>query len=70
MLYRYAGKPATAANLDGYTDGGQVSAYAVDAMSWCVEHMVITGMTDTTLEPQGTATRAQCAAMLSRFLEL
>ena len=50
-------------------DGASVSAYAVDAMSWCVEHDIITGTTATTLEPQGTATRAQAAAMLMRFAE-
>lgn len=69
ILYRYTGEPATAANLAGYADGASVSAYAVDAMSWCVEHGIITGTTATTLEPQGTATRAQAAAMLMRFAE-
>lgn len=69
ILHRYAGEPATAANLAGYADGNQVSAYAVDAMSWCVEHGIITGTTAATLEPQGTATRAQAAAMLMRFAE-
>lgn len=69
ILYRYAGEPATAANLAGYADGASVSAYAVDAMSWCVEQGIITGTTATTLEPQGTATRAQAAAMLMRFAE-
>ena len=69
ILYRCTGEPATAANLAGYADGASVSAYAVDAMSWCVEHGIITGTTATTLEPQGTATRAQAAAMLMRFAE-
>ena len=40
------------------------------AMAWAVEHGIITGMTATTIVPQGTATRAQCAAMLMRFVEL
>ena len=40
------------------------------AIAWAVEHGIITGVTDTTLVPQGTATRAQCAAMLMRFAEL
>lgn len=69
ILHRYADEPATAANLAGYADGASVSAYAVDAMSWCVEHDIITGTTATTLEPQGTATRAQAAAMLMRFAD-
>ena len=38
-------------------------------MAWAVEHGIISGVTDTTLVPQGTATRAQCAAMLMRFVE-
>ncbi len=69
ILHRYAGQPATAANLAGYADAASVSAYAVNAMSWCVEHGIITGVADDTLAPQGTATRAQCAAMLMRFVE-
>ena len=69
ILHRYAGEPATAANLAGYADGASVGAYAADAMSWCVEHMIITGTTGDTLAPQGTATRAQAAAMLMRFVE-
>lgn len=56
-------------SLTGYTDRGSISAYALDAMRWAVDEGLITGMTDTTIEPQGTATRAQCAAMLMRFIE-
>ena len=70
ILYRYAGEPATTATLDAFTDAASVSAYAIDAMIWCVEHGIITGTTATTLDPQGTATRAQCATMLMRFMEM
>lgn len=70
MLYRYAGEPASSYSLSAFTDAGSVSDYAETAMAWAVEHGIITGMTDTTIEPQGTATRAQCAAMLMRFVEL
>ena len=69
ILHRFAGEPATAANLATFTDAASVSAYAVDAMAWCVEQGIITGVTDDTLAPQSTATRAQCAAMLMRFAE-
>ena len=69
ILHRYAGKPATAATLDAFTNAASVSAYAADAMSWCIEQGIITGTTATTLEPGGTATRAQAAAMLMRFVE-
>ena len=38
-------------------------------MAWVVGEGIITGVTDTALDPQGSATRAQCAAMLMRFVE-
>ena len=69
MLWRYAGEPASDYSLSAFTDAASVSDYAETAMAWAVEHGIITGMTDTTIEPQGTATRAQCAAMLMRFIE-
>ena len=69
MLWRYAGEPASSYSLSAFTDADSVSDYAATAMAWAVEHGIITGVTDTTLVPQGTATRAQCAAMLMRFVE-
>ena len=69
MLWRYAGEPDSDYSLSAFTDADSVSDYAETAMAWAVEHGIITGMTDTTIEPQGTATRAQCAAMLMRFVE-
>ena len=47
-----------------------MSDWAATAMRWAVENGIINGVTDTTIEPQGSATRAQCAAMLMRFCEL
>ena len=70
MLWRYAGEPASGYSLSAYTDAGSVSDYAATAMAWAVEQGIITGVTDATLEPQSTATRAQCAAILMRFMEL
>ena len=70
MLWRYAGEPDSDYSLSAFTDAGSVSGYAAAAMAWAVEHGIISGVTDTTLAPQGTATRAQCAAMLMRFAEL
>ena len=69
MLWRYAGEPASDYSLSAFTDAANVSDYAATAMAWAVEHGIISGVTDTTLVPQGTATRAQCAAMLMRFVE-
>ena len=38
-------------------------------MLWATQNGIITGVTSTTIDPQGTATRAQAAAMLMRFME-
>ena len=70
MLYRYAGEPEVSGNLSAYTDASSISDWAQDAMTWAVSNGIITGVTATTLEPQGTATRAQAAAMLMRFVEM
>ena len=69
MLWRYAGEPASSYSLASFTDANSVSDWAATAMAWAVEHGIITGVTNTTLVPQGSATRAQCAAMLMRFVE-
>ena len=68
MLWRYAGEPESTASLSAYTDAESVSDWAESAMSWAIDEGIITGMTDTTLVPQGTATRAQCAAIFMRFV--
>ena len=70
MLWRYAGEPASAQSLSGYTDASSVSGWAGTAMAWAVEKGIVTGVTAATLVPQGTATRAQAAAMLMRFAQL
>lgn len=69
MLYRYAGKPAVTGDLDGFTDADQVGDWAEEAMTWAVAEGIVQGDTPTTLNPTGTATRAEAAAMLQRFLE-
>ena len=68
MLWRYAGSPAPGTGLEGYTDAGSVSAYARQAMAWAVEQGIVAGTSDTTLTPQGNATRAQVAAILMRYI--
>mgnify|MGYP005763578055 CR=1 FL=1 len=70
MLYRFANSPEVAATGFGqFTDGASVSDWAVDAMAWALNNGVITGMGDGILSPAGSATRAQAAAMLMRFVE-
>ena len=65
---------AILARLDGETVTGsdwvsEARAWASDAMVWALDEGIITGVTAVTLDPQGTATRAQCAAILMRYAE-
>lgn len=73
ILYRYAaykGYDMTASNdLNGYADAGEIGSYAVEAMGWANGAGLITGSTATTLNPLGSATRAEVATILMRFLE-
>ena len=65
----YKGQDVSArASLDAYSDAENVSTWATDTMSWAVAEGYITGMTADTLQPQGSATRAQVAAILERYL--
>ena len=70
MLYRYAGEPEIAGSIGSFSDTSAVSSWAEDAVIWAVENGIIEGMGDGTLKPQETATRAQVAAILQRFLSL
>lgn len=73
MLMNYANMlgldTSARADLSAYSDQASISSWASDTMSWAVAEGIISGMTADTLAPQGTATRAQVAAMLQRFLE-
>ena len=69
ILWRYADSPAASGTLDGFTDAGQISNYAVDAMHWAVEQGVVNGKGNGVLDPKGSAVRAEAAAMLMRYLQ-
>ena len=76
MLWRYAVAQGydvsigESTNILSYADFASISEYAIPAMQWACGSGIVTGVTDSTLEPAGTATRAHCAAMLMRFVEL
>ena len=76
MLYRYAVAKGydvsigESTNILSYADFASISEYAIPAIQWACGSGIVTGVTDSTLAPQGTATRVQCAAMLMRFVEL
>ena len=70
MLWSYAGKPAPTGNLSSYVDADSTSDWAADALTWAVENGLISGMDDGTLNPQGLATRAQVATIMTQFVAL
>ena len=55
--------------LAAYPDGKDVSAWAEAAMQWAVENGIISGREDHTLDPLGTATRAEVAEIVMRFMQ-
>ena len=73
MLYRY-GKvlnlPTSGRDsLTSFADAGDVSSWARDAVAWAVDSGMLNGDADGRLAPTGTATRAEAAAMLMRFID-
>ena len=74
MMYRYAKDQGYsldgAADFSQYQDASYVSDFAQEAMAWAVGNGIITGKyNETQLDPQGNATRAECATIMMRFLE-
>ena len=73
ILYGYAqykGYDVTAGgDLSGFADSASVSAWAADALKWANGQGLITGKNGSLLDPSGTATRAEAAAILSCFCQ-
>ena len=71
ILYRYAGSPAVEGNaVDHFSDSDQISSYANDAMTWAISQGIINGTGNNTLAPQGQATRAQLAIVVTKLMQL
>lgn len=71
MLWRYAGSPTVSGMaLSEFSDHDSVSGYAADAMRWAVSEGLIVGVEHDVLAPRSTATRAQVATILMRFVEM
>jgi len=63
-----SGSTATA-QWNAFTDRGQITfPGAYNAFRWANNHGIVNGVSSTRLEPNGTATRAQAAAMLVRLV--
>lgn len=76
ILYRYAQKKradtAARGSLSAFPDNGKVNGWAKTALQWCVGEGLIGGTNENGrvyLDPQGTATRAQVATILMRYIE-
>lgn len=75
MFYRYAqyrGVNVTNTvntKVMSYSDAGKVSPYAMDALSWACNMGLLNGKSNTILDPQGTATRAEISAIMMRFCQ-
>ena len=73
IFYRYAdykGYDLTVkGDLDKFKDADKITDYAKTAMQWAVGSGLVKGKSGNLLDPQGTATRAEIAAMLHRFIE-
>lgn len=54
-------------NILGYSDVLKISKGMTQPFQWAIGAGLVDGATPTTLDPQGTATRAQVAAILSRY---
>lgn len=73
ILYRYAESQeyevSAKGDLTAFTDGEETSSWAVEAMEWAVGAKLLSGKGGSALDPTGTATRAEVAQILMRFME-
>lgn len=80
MMYKYAelqqyDTSYENGTLSAFSDGKQVSTWAQNAVQWAVTHGIMSGKGKgsdgkTILDPQGKATRAECATMLWKFFSI
>lgn len=73
IMYRYAKYKkyplGTMTDFNKFSDASQVNTFASEAMQWAVGNGIITGKDNgTRLDPQGNASRAECATIIQRFL--
>ncbi len=74
ILYKYAGFKGYAitgsGDLTKYGDKGDTSIWALPAMEWAVGNGLMSGKSETLLDPTATATRAEAAQVLTNFCKL
>ncbi|MBR1931851.1 MAG: S-layer homology domain-containing protein [Lachnospiraceae bacterium] len=60
--------------INQYADGAKVSSWAAEALNWAVSQGIMSGkgsggaLSSYRLDPQGSATRAECASMMMKLL--
>lgn len=73
ILYRFAAITGMATDSSAvlpFTDADKVNTWAIDAVRWCYARGIVMGRDTGCFDPQGTATRAEAAAMIQRFCRL
>ena len=74
VMYRYAEykgmDTSVRARLDAFRDAGEISDWARDAISFAVRIGLMKGMSETTFNPRGYATRAEVVTILHRYMEM
>ena len=73
IFHRYAKAQgldiSCSADLTDYTDAARINSWAETAMAWAISKGIIQGVSATELNPLGSATRAECATILNRWME-
>lgn len=73
ILYRYAiyknYETSAQADIEHYVDITELEPWANTAIRWAIGYGIMGGTSNTTLEPTGTANRAELAAVLNRFIQ-
>ncbi len=67
ILWQYVGRPA-ASDSSAFADQSSISAYATDAVRWAQSEGIVSGKDGNYFDPQGSATRADLAVILYRWL--
>ncbi|OON90976.1 MAG: hypothetical protein ATN34_01190, partial [Epulopiscium sp. Nele67-Bin002] len=72
IMYNFAtseGYTLSGSNIiNNFADANEVAAWATPAMQWAVGNGIVNGKDGNTLDPKGTATRAEIATIINRFI--
>lgn len=71
IFYRYAHSQgldvSCSADFTGYSDAAKINTWAEASMAWAVSNGIIQGISASELNPLGNASRAECAAIITRY---